>query len=62
MQVWDVRRALQALRTLAIAKDAKDVRGAGQQAALVLYTSSYEDVTTIGISELAESMSILYRY
>lgn len=56
MQVWDVRRALQALRTLAIAKDAKVMLGgAGQQAALVLYTSLYEDVTTIGISELAES-------
>ncbi len=56
MQIWDVRRALQALRMIGVAKQAEVMMGGeGYSAALVMYASLYEDVTAIHMTELAES-------
>lgn len=56
MQTWDVRRAVQALKTLDVASDANVMlRGNNDSAALIMFASLYEDVTAIGLSELAGS-------
>lgn len=56
MQIWDVRRAIQALRTLDINQKATVMmRGDNDSAALVMYASLFEDVTAIGLNSLAES-------
>ena len=56
MQVWDVRRALQAIRTIDTAAGATImIGGYDHSAALVMYASLFEDVTTIGMTRMAES-------
>ena len=56
MQVWDVRRALQAIRKIDTAAGATImIGGYDHSAALVMYASLFEDVTTIGMTRMAES-------
>ncbi|MEC9096902.1 MAG: prolyl oligopeptidase family serine peptidase [Planctomycetota bacterium] len=56
MQVWDVRRALQALRSIEVAKKAKmTIGGEGHSAALALYAGLYEEVAEVQLQGLADS-------
>jgi len=56
MQIWDVRRAIQALRTLDVTQEAKvRLGGYNDSAALIMYASLFEDVATIGLNSLAVS-------